>query len=57
LAFLTAAKMKLISLTPFYVYNILYNLPSIAIEPSLVAAKEDKDPLKPPRGVRTAAAI
>jgi hypothetical protein len=33
------------------------NVPSIAMEPSLVAVNEDKEPLKPPRGVRTAAAI
>lgn len=37
--------------------KIEYEIPSIAIEPSLVAAKEAKEPLKPPRGVRTAAAI
>jgi hypothetical protein len=32
-------------------------IPSIARDPSLVAGKETKEPLKPPRGVRTAAAI
>lgn len=31
-------------------------LPSIAIEPSLGAVKEPKEPLKPPMGVRATAA-